>query len=175
MRGEGLRRRGRGQASVASGVQQAAHYADDYGKFEAYLLIVNLSGRQLELPTDGGCKTWPSCSDLAGVRVYLVTVRAKRVASAGRPGTARPVVINRDDLVNPDVEDQGEPSGHGQRSTRSRMAQKRCWSRRGVKFLLQGECLLIGLSLRLMPLMQCEIYLLGRKCPPGSIFCISPR
>lgn len=55
------------------------------------------------------------------------------------------------------------------------LEQKRCWSRRGVKFLLQGECLLIGLSLRLMPLMQCEIYLLGRKCPPGSIFCISPR
>ena len=96
---------GRGKRHIASGVQQVAHYAEDYGKFEAYLVIVNLSGRQLELPTDDEYRTWPPCIDLAGVRVYLVVVRARRIASASRLGTARPVVVNRDDLVNPDVED----------------------------------------------------------------------
>ncbi|MEY9214804.1 hypothetical protein [Thermobifida halotolerans] len=59
----------------------------------------------LELPTDGEYKTWPPYIDLAGVRVYLATVWAKWVVSASRLGTARPVTINRDDLVNPDVED----------------------------------------------------------------------
>ncbi|UOE18677.1 hypothetical protein NI17_018000 [Thermobifida halotolerans] len=57
------------------------------------------------MPTDGEYKTWPPYIDLAGVRVYLATVWAKWVVSASRLGTARPVTINRDDLVNPDVED----------------------------------------------------------------------
>lgn len=95
----------RGKRHVATGVHQAHQYAVDYGKTAAYLVIVNLSGRPLELPTDGHDKAWPPYVDLAGVRVYLVAVRARRLASASKLGRAAPVDISRDDLVDPDIED----------------------------------------------------------------------
>jgi len=40
----------RGKRHLAAGVNQAISYATDYGKQVAYLLIINLSGRPLNLP-----------------------------------------------------------------------------------------------------------------------------
>ena len=73
-----------------------------YGKTAAYLVIINLSGRALELPTDGEEKAWPRYVDLEGVRVHLVVVRAMPVESASKLGKAQPVTVTRRDLVDPD-------------------------------------------------------------------------
>src|SRR5690606_2741758 len=76
----------RGKRHVASGVHQAIQYANDYGKSVAYLVIVNISGRPLELPTDGDAKQPPPYLDIAGVRVYLIAVRAKPTVTASKLG-----------------------------------------------------------------------------------------
>lgn len=87
---------------VASGLHQAHQYAVDHGKSEAHLVIMNLSGHPLELPTDGDDNQWPRYIDLAGVRVFLVPVRGKRLASASKLGKPEPVVFSRADLVEPE-------------------------------------------------------------------------
>lgn len=87
---------------IASGVHQVVNYAQDYGKSAAYLVVINLSGRALELPTDGGDKEWPRFIDLGGVRVHLLAVRALPTVSASKMGKARPVTVTREDLVDPD-------------------------------------------------------------------------
>lgn len=87
---------------IASGVNQVVQYARDYGKNAAYLVIINLSGRALELPTDGDEKAWPRYIDLEGVRVHLVVVRALPVESASKLGRAQPVTVTKQDLVDPD-------------------------------------------------------------------------
>jgi hypothetical protein len=46
------------------------------GKQVAYLLVINLSGRPLKLPSDDDPKLWPPRITVAGVRVYLIAVRA---------------------------------------------------------------------------------------------------
>lgn len=95
----------RGKKHVATGLHQAHQYAEDYGKTEAYLVIANVSGRPLELAADGQDKAWPRYLDLGGVRIYLIPVRARRLASASKLGPAKPVVFTRDDMINPDVDD----------------------------------------------------------------------
>jgi hypothetical protein len=96
--------KGRGKAHIASGVHQVQQYAVDFSKTVAYLVIVNISGQPLNLPTDGDEKVWPPYVDLGGIRVYLLPVRALRVASASKLGKAKATRITRDDLMNPDVE-----------------------------------------------------------------------
>ena len=93
----------RDKRSIASGVHQVVNYAQDYGKSAAYLVIINLSGRALELPTDGADKDWPPFIDLGGVRVHLLAVRALPTVSASKMGKARPVTVTRDDLIDPDA------------------------------------------------------------------------
>lgn len=88
---------------IASGVNQVVQYAHDYRKGAAYLVIINLSGRALELPTDGDEKAWPRYIDLEGVRVHLVVVRALPVESASKLGRAQSVTVSRQDLVDPDA------------------------------------------------------------------------
>lgn len=88
---------------IVSGVHQVINYAQDYGKSAAYLVIINLSGRALELPTDGSEKTWPPFVDIAGVRVHLIAVRALPTVSASKMGKAMPVTLTRADLVDPDL------------------------------------------------------------------------
>jgi hypothetical protein len=86
-------------------VNQAVAYASDYGKQTAYLLIINLSGRPLTLPSDDDPKIWPPRITVAGVRVYLITVRALPTASASRLGRPAPVIVSHNDLADPDVTD----------------------------------------------------------------------
>jgi hypothetical protein len=89
---------------LAGGVHQAVLYAQDYGKSNAYLVVINLSGRPLELPTDGDEKAVPKYIDVGGVRVYLLPIRALPPAtSASKAGKPNPVTISRDDLTNPDA------------------------------------------------------------------------
>lgn len=92
----------KGKRHVASGVHQAVHYANDYGKNTAYLVIVNISGRSLNLPTDSDSKRWPPVLDVGGVRVYLITARGNRRASASKLGKADPITWTREDLVDQD-------------------------------------------------------------------------
>lgn len=89
--------------SIVSGLHQAVHYAQDHSKTAAFLVIINLSGRPLDLPSDGPADVQPRYLDLSGVRVYLVPVRALPQESASKLGKASPVVLPRDDLINPDI------------------------------------------------------------------------
>jgi hypothetical protein len=89
---------------LAGGVHQAVLYAQDYAKSNAYLVVINLSGRPLELPTDGDEKAVPKYIDVGGVRVYLLPIRALPPAtSASKAGKPNPITISRDDLTNPDA------------------------------------------------------------------------
>lgn len=88
---------------LATGVNQATQYAQDWAKTTGYLVTINLSGRQLELPTDGPKGTWPPYLEVGGVRIYLITVRALPVPTASQQGKPWPVSITREDLVNPDA------------------------------------------------------------------------
>jgi hypothetical protein len=90
----------RGKRHLASGINQAVQYAQDYGKTAAYLVIINLSGRALELPSDGASDAWPPHVEMAGVRVHLIAVRALPTATASKQGRAAPVVITRGDLID---------------------------------------------------------------------------
>jgi hypothetical protein len=90
----------RGKRHLASGLNQATQYAQDYGKTAAYLVIINLSGRALELPSDGAADAWPPQVEIAGVRVHLIAVRALLTATASKQGRVAPVVVTRADLID---------------------------------------------------------------------------
>lgn len=92
----------RGKRYLAKGVNQAIQYASDYGKQVAYLVIINLSGRPLTLPSEDDPKAWPPRITVAGVRVYLIAVRALPNASASKQGKPAPIVVSHDDLITPD-------------------------------------------------------------------------
>jgi hypothetical protein len=94
---------GRGRGHLASGVTQATQYTADYGQHAAYLLIINLSGRPLALPSDDDPKNWPPRITVAGTSVYLISVRALPVATASKLGKPAPVTISYDELVGPDL------------------------------------------------------------------------
>ena len=88
--------------SIAGGLHQSVLYAQDHGKSSAYLVIINLSGRPLHLPTDGDDKHMPRYLDVSGVRVYLIPVRALPPAtSASKAGKANPVVVTRQQVLDP--------------------------------------------------------------------------
>jgi hypothetical protein len=83
---------GRTKRSLAGGVHQAISYASDYGKQVAYLMIINLSGKPLSLPSDDDPKLWPPRITVAGTRVYLIAVRAlPPVASASKLESRHPL------------------------------------------------------------------------------------
>ena len=92
-----------GKRELATGVNQAILYAQDWVKTTGYLVAVNLSGRQLELPTDDPKGTWPPYLEVGGVRVHLITVRALPTPTASQQGKPRPVSFTRENLVNPDA------------------------------------------------------------------------
>lgn len=87
---------------LAGGLNQALQYAQDYGKTVAYLVVINLSGRDLQLPTDGEPGTWPPRIEIAGVTVHVVAVRALPTPTASKQGKSKPVVVTRADLTEPD-------------------------------------------------------------------------
>lgn len=88
---------------LGTGLNQAVMYAADHGKTTAYLVIVNLTDRNLELPTDGDEKQAPRYVDVGGIRVYLIPVRAlPPPTSASKAGKPKPLVITREDLTSPD-------------------------------------------------------------------------
>jgi hypothetical protein len=91
---------GYGPAYVGKGVQQAVAYAHDYGETAAYLVIVNLSDKLLELPTDSVTAQWPARLDVGGVTVFLVVVRARPLPSASLRGKGNVLTIQRGSLVN---------------------------------------------------------------------------
>jgi hypothetical protein len=98
---------GRAKRNLAGGVQQALSYASDYGKQVGYLVIINLSGKPLSLPSDEDPELWPPRITVAGTRVYLIAVRAlPPIASASKLGKLAPVTITHDDLVDPDAADE---------------------------------------------------------------------
>jgi hypothetical protein len=75
----------RGIHHLTSGVNQAIQYATDYGKQVAYLVVINLSDRPFTLPSEDDSKNWPPRIIVAGIRVYLITVRALPTPSASKP------------------------------------------------------------------------------------------
>jgi hypothetical protein len=92
-----------GKRNLASGVHQLLNYANDYTKHAAYLVVINLSGQPLELPSDDDAKRWPPYVTISGVRLHLLTVRALPTVSASKLGKAKPTVVSRDDLTDPDA------------------------------------------------------------------------
>lgn len=87
---------------VSAGVNQVVHYAQDHSKSSAYLVIINLTGRPLQLPSDGPEGVLPRYLDLSGVRTYLIPVRALPQESASKLGTATPVIFTRENFIEPD-------------------------------------------------------------------------
>jgi hypothetical protein len=96
----------RGKRHLASGLNQAISYASDHAKQVAYLLIANLSGRPLILPTEDDLKTWPPRITIAGISVYLITIRTLPTPSASKQGKPAPITITYEDLVDPDAADE---------------------------------------------------------------------
>jgi hypothetical protein len=95
---------GRGKSYLAKGFNQVIQYAQDYQKNTAYLVTFNISGRAIQFPTDGVEGSSFPYVEVAGIRVYLVGVRALPPAqTASKLGKAHPVVVSKDDLVNPDA------------------------------------------------------------------------
>ena len=89
----------RGVPYISEGVQQVLQYALDFGKTAAHLVVINLTETDLEFPSDGVAGEWPPRLEVAGVTIFLVSVRGKPRPSASRQGRGRAVVIGRDDLL----------------------------------------------------------------------------
>lgn len=89
-----------GASYLAKGVTQAVAYAHDYSKDSVYLVVVNLSQKPVQLPTDDGERTWPPRLHVAGVVVNIIMIAGRHPdASASKRGKADPIVISRDELV----------------------------------------------------------------------------
>jgi hypothetical protein len=93
---------GRSKAYIAKGFHQVIHYAHDYNKSAAYLVVFNMSDRLLDLPREDWCNTWPPFVESSGVRVYFIRVRAVKVGTASTAGKAKRTIISRNDLFDPD-------------------------------------------------------------------------
>ncbi len=86
-------------AYVAKGFNQAVQYAQDHGKTVGHLVVVNLSDRNLQLPTDEEPSIWPPRLHVSGVTIYMVVVRGKPLPSASRRGRQATKTVTRDELV----------------------------------------------------------------------------
>jgi hypothetical protein len=94
----------RGKSYIARGFHQVIKYAHDYNQNVAYLVVFNMTDRLLQFPTDGPAGAWPPHIEMAGVRVYLIGIRAlPPAATASKAGKATTVTLTRDDLSNPDA------------------------------------------------------------------------
>jgi hypothetical protein len=88
---------------IGTGLNQAVLYAQDHGKSVAYLVVLNLTDRTIQFPTDGDEKQPPPYLDVGGVRVYLLVVRAlPPAASASKAGKPKPLTLTKDDLTHPE-------------------------------------------------------------------------
>jgi hypothetical protein len=88
-----------GASYLAKGLGQAIRYAQDYGKTEAQLVIVNLTDQSIELPNDGAVTDWPPRLQLANVTVFLIVVQGKPRPAASAGGRPKPVRLTRDQLI----------------------------------------------------------------------------
>ena len=87
---------------IADGFNQVTIYAKTYSKTVGYLVIYNVSDRDIDLPHDGAGASWAPYVEDAGVRVYFIHVRAKVPdKSASKAGRADPVRIAREALFKP--------------------------------------------------------------------------
>jgi hypothetical protein len=84
---------------TAQGIQQAYRYARDHGVSIAYCLIFNLSDQRVHWPTDGDPNVWPPYLDVAGIRVYIITVAAKPRPSASKERSPETITVAREQLV----------------------------------------------------------------------------
>jgi hypothetical protein len=95
---------GRGPAYLAKGFHQVIHYAQDYNKNVAFLVIFNLTDRLLRMPTDGPSDSWPPYVEESSVRVYFIVIRAlPPAATASKLGKARPAIVTREGLFDVDA------------------------------------------------------------------------
>ncbi|WP_218108392.1 hypothetical protein, partial [Actinacidiphila rubida] len=94
-------------AYIAKGVRQVYEYAVDYGKNVAYLVVFNrTSDRTLVVDGDGPTDSWPQYFELAGVRVYVVGVRAlPPTTTASKMGPLKVAALTRGDVQKALVED----------------------------------------------------------------------
>ena len=94
----------KGKREIATAVNQAVQYAQDYAKNLAYVVAVDLSGRGLDFPSDAPKSEWPPRIRVAGVSVHLIAVRALPSATASKLGKSKPVTFSTKDLTDPDAE-----------------------------------------------------------------------
>jgi hypothetical protein len=95
---------GRGKSYLAKGVNQIIQYANDHNKNVAYLVIFNMTDKLLQLQSAGPENVWPPYIEQSGVRVYFVIIRAlPPETTASKQGKPTPIMITREDLINPDV------------------------------------------------------------------------
>jgi hypothetical protein len=99
-----------GKSYLARGVQQAAAYARDYGKTSAQLVVINLSTKHIDFPSDLDQSYWPPRIQVGGITVFLVQVRAQPLPSASRRGAAEVVTITADELVRSSEDDSSSAS-----------------------------------------------------------------
>ncbi len=85
---------------LAKGLNQALSYAEDYGKSEAYLVVINLTDRPIDMPTDGENGDWPPRLMTGSVTVFLVIVQGKPMPSASARGKVKPWSVGRKDLIS---------------------------------------------------------------------------
>lgn len=88
-------------AYIGKGLNQAVQYAQDHGKSTAYLLVVNLSDQNLELPTDEEPSDWPPRLHTSGVTVHMVVIRARPLPSASTRRKQKTLSIPREELIRP--------------------------------------------------------------------------
>jgi len=89
----------RGVSYVAKGVRQVYEYALDYRKSVAYLVVFNRTDLTLAVDGDGPADSWPPYLELAGIRVYIVIVRALPPrTTASKMGTMKVVTLGRSDV-----------------------------------------------------------------------------
>jgi hypothetical protein len=91
---------------LGTGVHQCLSYARDRVKGSAYLVVMDLSPRTLQLHTDGEADSVPKFLDVGGVRVYLIPIRALPPdAPASKAGKPKPIKVTRGDLIHHDADE----------------------------------------------------------------------
>lgn len=85
---------------IAKGLNQALSYAEDYGKTTAYLVVINLTDRPIDLPTDGENGDWPPRLMTGSVTVFLIMVQGKPMPTASARGKVNPWSVDRKDLIS---------------------------------------------------------------------------
>ncbi|MEU3497598.1 hypothetical protein ABZ747_29415 [Kitasatospora cineracea] len=82
---------------VANGVHQVYEYAVDHGQHTGYLVVFNLTDHILNIDGDGPAGTWPPYFEIAGVRIYVVVVRASPPeTTASKRGPAKVTTLTGD-------------------------------------------------------------------------------